>query len=689
MAKSINRILAELIQPDGDVKLQNLDEAPQPLDSSNIINIAQTAGAGVTFYDTLDSLPISGISSGDQAFVEGNQRLYVSNGSGWYNVSLINLSPRFDSDINSAFSIVDSATPLVISNPASDSDNPDAIIVYGGTMSDSGQYLVSLSRDSSIWTFTPRTADSVYNNVTLGLLTDSNGGTFTYTFTASDNINQATKSITITYDGLNAITELPFATWDSSSGTLGELVFPSWGTEYGSGGQTYGQHQYDQHGKYTAISHDGKRVATSSAAGSAIVIYDRTDNTVPFGRESFVISYNSSAILDSSEFQNNANTLGGDTRATDGNMGFQMSGDGKRILDVNSAGYGGSGPTFYIYKEGDSAGHWIAEYDGADMIAELNSLGETPAALGIAGSANLSASIDRFGMNVAVNYNPGNGTCYTYFIERDSAEATTWSWVNTINHTSGWPGVNYSGSQELLRNIYMSGNGQYCAIGAGGNNWFSNNAPSNINASVGGCFVMYKDNGTWTQQAHLFASNQTNTDGGNPSQELGNWGVHLDSDGLRAVATDPDWDYGKNPQGRAIVWKRTGSSWAQEAELTDGTTSGFGYLQSNYMGTSCMFSADGRKLAISNRLTDTAVNNVGGINLYARDSGSTTWYREAVITPNDDIGGTDNLSGAELGEGGINISGNGNFLFFGTSRPNGDGGAITSCGAAILIRDNG
>jgi hypothetical protein len=482
---------------------------------------------------------------------------------------------------------------------------------------------------------------------------------------------------------------LPFATWDSSSGTIGQLVYPSWGTEFGFGGQNYGQHQYDQHGKYTAISHDGKRVATSAAAGGAIAIYDRTNNTAPFGRESFVISYNSSAILDSSEFQNNANTLGNDARATDGNMGFQMSGDGKRILDVNSAGYGGSGPTFYIYKEGDSAGHWIAEYDGADMIAELNSLGETPAALGTAGNANLSASIDRFGMNVAVNYNPGNGTCYTYFIERDSAEATTWSWVNTINHTSGWPGVNYSNSQELLRNIYMSGNGQYCAIGAGGNNWFSNNAPSNTNASVGGCFVMYKNNGTWTQQAHLFAANQTAWNGGNPSQELGNWGVHLDSDGLRAVATDPDWNYGQNPQGRAIVWKRTGSSWAQEAELTDGTTSGFGYLQSNYMGTSCMFSADGRKLAISNRLTDTAVNNVGGINVYARDSGSTTWYREAVITPNDDLGGTDNLSGAELGEGGINISGNGNFLFFGTSRPNGDGGAITSCGAAILIRDNG
>lgn len=218
MAKSINRLLAELVEDDGDVKTEALDNA-QPvitLDSSDVSSIASESVVSLTTYQTLDSLPITGLSGGDQAYVQANQRLYISNGLGWYNVSLINLSPRFDSDINSAFSIVDSQTPLIINNPASDSDNPDAIITYGGTMSDSGQYLVALTRDSSVWTFTPLSADSVYNNVTLGNLTDSDGGSFTYSFTASDNINQAVKSITITYDGLKpAITAV-----DSSSATV-------------------------------------------------------------------------------------------------------------------------------------------------------------------------------------------------------------------------------------------------------------------------------------------------------------------------------------------------------------------------------------------------------------------------------------------------------------------------------------
>ena len=172
------------------------------LDSAQVTTIA--SAVGLTYFSTLDSLPTSSLTAGDQAFVAATQRLYISNGVGWYNVSLINLTPQFDSDINSTFDIVDSQTPLVITNPASDSDNPDTIITYGGTMSDSGQFLVALTRDSSVWTFTPLSADSVYNNVTLGNLSDSNGGDFTYTFSATDNINTATKTVTITYDGLTA-----------------------------------------------------------------------------------------------------------------------------------------------------------------------------------------------------------------------------------------------------------------------------------------------------------------------------------------------------------------------------------------------------------------------------------------------------------------------------------------------------
>ena len=175
------------------------------IDSSEATSIISASNLTTSVFSTLDSLPTTGLSAGQQALVTSTNRLYISNGSGWFNVAVVNLSPQFDSDLNSTFTISDSATAITITNPASDSDNPDAIITYGGTMSDSGQYLVVLTRDSSVWTFTPRSADSVYDNVTLGNIPDSNGGDFTYTFTATDGVSTAQKTVTITYTDLASV----------------------------------------------------------------------------------------------------------------------------------------------------------------------------------------------------------------------------------------------------------------------------------------------------------------------------------------------------------------------------------------------------------------------------------------------------------------------------------------------------
>ena len=201
--RDIIKILARTIEANvgGDKRVRFQGEISNLVDSAEANKVITSLGfAGYEL--TQDSLAVTGLSAGQLTLVESaydGTRLFLSNGTGWYNVSLVNINPTFDSDINSAFTIVDSATPLVISNPATDSDN---IVTYSGTFSDSGQYMVTLSRDSSVWTFNPLSADSVHDNVTAGNIPDSNGGEFTYTFQATDGINTATKDVTITYSGL-------------------------------------------------------------------------------------------------------------------------------------------------------------------------------------------------------------------------------------------------------------------------------------------------------------------------------------------------------------------------------------------------------------------------------------------------------------------------------------------------------
>ena len=68
MAKSKGRLLSELV------------ESPKNED-----------------YADVNALPNTGNKVGDQAFVEATDRLYIWNGSGWYNIALVNTTPTWDS----------------------------------------------------------------------------------------------------------------------------------------------------------------------------------------------------------------------------------------------------------------------------------------------------------------------------------------------------------------------------------------------------------------------------------------------------------------------------------------------------------------------------------------------------------------------------------------------------------------
>ena len=188
------------------VKLSGIRQAVEEqqgtsgLDSAQVLNITGTA---LQVFDTLDSLPMTGLEEGDEAFVKNNNRLYISDGSGWYNTTLVNRSPTWATEPDASYDIADSATPLIITALATDSDNPDKSLLNQSVVSDSAQYMVTISNDSSVWTFTPKSADSIGVEVAAGNLVDSNGD-FVYTFKWSDGISFVSKAVTIGYSPSSA-----------------------------------------------------------------------------------------------------------------------------------------------------------------------------------------------------------------------------------------------------------------------------------------------------------------------------------------------------------------------------------------------------------------------------------------------------------------------------------------------------
>ena len=205
-------------------------------EAGNPSNASLLSGtASMTVYSTLDSLPIDNLTNGDQAFVNATNRLYISNGTGWYNVALVNRNPRWDSggEPDASYSIADSATPLTITARAADSDNLN--LLNQSVVSDSAQYMVNISNDSSVWTFTPKSADSIGIEVAAGNLTDSNGD-FVYTFKWSDGINFVSKASTISYNPGASVTPTIVGyknwIWDTGSSPSPQDSPPS-GTQVG------------------------------------------------------------------------------------------------------------------------------------------------------------------------------------------------------------------------------------------------------------------------------------------------------------------------------------------------------------------------------------------------------------------------------------------------------------------------
>ena len=161
------------------------------LDSAEVI--ALTENAGLAVYDTIDSLPISSLTAGDEAYVKANNRLYISNGSGWYNVALINLSPTMTLDPTGSIVLSTEGVATTVTITASDSDNPDAILSYSVESDGNGIGNYTVSQDSSVFTITPLTEDS-----------GASAATFTLTFKTTDNINTATatKDFSLTFSNV-------------------------------------------------------------------------------------------------------------------------------------------------------------------------------------------------------------------------------------------------------------------------------------------------------------------------------------------------------------------------------------------------------------------------------------------------------------------------------------------------------
>ena len=142
----------------------------------------------------VSDLTASGNTVGEQAYVSGTNRLYMWNGSGWYNIALINTTPTWSSDSNPRTSYaLDADSPQTATTITLVATDPEGLdLSYEYVTSGQMDSMATITQDSSNFTITPLAKADSLNGINFS-------GSITFRATDGVNIVPRVTSFTLNF----------------------------------------------------------------------------------------------------------------------------------------------------------------------------------------------------------------------------------------------------------------------------------------------------------------------------------------------------------------------------------------------------------------------------------------------------------------------------------------------------------
>ena len=607
MAKSKGRLLSELV------------ESPKNED-----------------YADVNSLPDTGNKVGDQAFVEETNRLYIWNGTGWYNIALINTAPSITSSHDSSYNLLYN-TPLNISVAATDPEGLN--LTYSYNTSDSIGNVATITNDSSQFTITPS------NNYAVE-------GSFSLAFRASDGVNIATAG-TSTFTLAN---QAPSLSGNSASYIL---------SDDGATATVITLLSVDPEGQpitYSATGDSGfNSIATVANDSSIFTITPKTEAQAPGGGTG-TLTFTASDGVKSTNATSSF-TLTFTLEWSDGTMTIaQQPGQSGYVYmgmecAVDSSGYHGF-TGGYNYNHGSySYAGMAATYDiGYNVSGDLTYCQQdhffvsgtnngSPQA-----SGNFGRSVDMDptgdfcivgepGKIVASTTNAGQALIYRRELS-NSDDTFQNAVVGTIYSTWGYNQNDYVGT-----GVAMSGDARVVAVSTGSNS----TAPGRYNLQTG--YSRY-DGSSLGHQYFVHASYITGPSGRSKffgCDRRGTTGsIDLDYHGGTLSVGDPGYSNTYGNQGRVHIYTRSGGTthptyanngeyvtWTLQASIVSNSPTEY-----ELFGTRTALSDDGNVLAVGCPFPNTYQfsgneRQEGSVQIFTR-SGS-TWSYSATLSANTGV----------------------------------------------------
>ena len=481
-------------------------------------------------------------TTGSQALVTSTGRLYIFNGNGWYNIATINATPYWIDEASASYTLATDGTAIHVQIAAGDSDGTTPTYTATG---DSGFNAIATVTKDSDQGFTIRSIDSDGS-------ASQTGGSGVLTFRASDGIDQASTASTFT---LNFA-----ANW---SGSITQLRKDGVATNemLGIGGIAV-----NANGTYAVLRRQGiGELNVYTRSGSTWSVQDTISPAL--GTDGVVRARNDLGS------ENNISITDDGTRVVvgDHNASLNSASEGNAYVYVRS-GSTWSREAEFISPLGESLSNqfgWSADISGdgnyvivADRISTGASYGGQAWIWTRSGStwsqqAQLTqpSGASNYGMDAKINKDG------TYAIVGDWTHGSDAGRVHVWKRT----GTNWAIEAILTSSDLATGDrfgefldindaGDYVAVAA--------TYDDDAGTTSGSVYVFTRSGSTWSQQAKLVPTGQAN-----PYR----WGQHVSIDGSGLHVVSYIVDNGGTNKKTAIVFSRSGSSWAQTVSLATNT----------------------------------------------------------------------------------------------------------------------
>lgn len=187
-----------------------------------------------------------------------------------------------------------------------------------------------------------------------------------------------------------------------------------------------------------------------------------------------------------------------------------------------------------------------------------------------------------------------------------------------------------SGSAYYGWNVCMSGDGQYCAVGA--------IYDDSYGGDHGACYIYKRDTDhSWSIEQRIGGGT------GSSGSDYFGWSLDMNYDGTVMVVGIPYDDPQGTDSGRIHIWERSGTSWTQ-------TTSSYSPDSDSYQyyGKCVSINGAGTIIAVGAQQRDQYGSNAGEVYVYTYDIASNTLALEAQIAPSDGSISGDDYFGRSL-----------------------------------------